>query len=416
MGHELIRHLVENTFPSPHAAAAAAPGARQNGPYLRIHALAVFVRNIEQSLRFYVDQLGFRALTDSTDELGRCVTVAPPDGTSILALICPKPGDEEYVLVGKGRFTVFVSDDIPAKFAEWKSRGVRFSHPPQREDWGGIVTGFEDVDGNRFALVGFDPANREIRAQRRAAQELEAARQVQAKLFPRVSPSLATLDCAAACVQARHVGGDYYDFLDLGRGRLGLLVADVCGKGMPAALLMSNLQAHVRNLCATYSYRPFVPIAIEQPARFLQTLNRLFFETTTDEAYATLLFIEYDEDQRRIRYANCGHLAGLILRRDDSVERLPSTCGVLGLFRNFDCVTEERQLAPGDTLCLYTDGLTESFNHAGEEFGEERLIESLRRHAQSSPEALVRLAVEQVQAFTSGEQHDDITLIVAKCQ
>ena len=416
MGHERIRNLLENTFPSPQAAADALPGGKQSGPYLRIHTLAVFVRDIDRSLGFYIDQLGFRALSDSSDDMGRCVTVAPPDGTSILALISPRPEAEEYALVGKGRFVVFVSDDVPAKFAEWKSRGVPFSHPPQLESWGGIVTGFEDVDGNRFSLVGFDSANREIQAQRRAAQEWEAARQVQAKLLPHSPPALATLDCAATCVQARQVGGDYYDYLDLGRGRLGLVVADVCGKGMAAALLMSNLQAHVRNLCARYSYRPYVPLVGEQPQRFLQTVNRLFFETTTEQAYATLLFIEYDDAERRVRYANCGHLAALLLRRDRTIERLTSTCGVLGLFKTWDCLTEERQLAPGDTLCLYTDGLTESFNNADEEFGEERLVDSLRRHCQASPQSLVQSLVEEVQSFGAGEQHDDITLIVARCK
>lgn len=135
-----------------------------------------------------------------------------------------------------------------------------------------------------------------------------------------------------------------------------------------------------------------------------------------EEAYATLLFIEYDDAVRRVRYANCGHLAGMLLRSDDSIERLPSTCGVLGLFKSWECMTEERQLLPGDTLCLYTDGVTEYFNSAGEEFGEKRLIESLRRHHLSPRQTLVRSTVEELQAFGDGEQHDDITLIVAKCK
>src|SRR5215831_4020947 len=169
MGHEQIRFLLEDTFPSPQGSRT---GPKQDGPHLRIHCLSVFVRNIEQSLQFYVGQLGFRALSDSTHDMGRCVTIAPPDGTAILALIAPIQDAEEYVLVGKGRFVVLLSDDVHAKFREWLGRGVRFSHPPQAEAWGGIVTGFEDIDGNRFSLVGFDSASREITAHRRAVQEL----------------------------------------------------------------------------------------------------------------------------------------------------------------------------------------------------------------------------------------------------
>jgi catechol 2,3-dioxygenase-like lactoylglutathione lyase family enzyme len=412
LGHEQIRYLLEDTFPSPKASTAP----KQDSPHLRIHCLSVFVRDIEQSLKFYIEQLGFRVLSDSTDDMGRWVTIAPPDGTAILALIAPRQDAEEYALVGKGRFVVFVSDDVPAKFSEWQSRGVRFSHPPHAEAWGGIVTGFEDIDGNRFSLVGFDSASREITAHRRAAQELEAARQVQSKLFPQVQPTLATLDYAGMCVQARHVGGDYYDFLDLGRRRLGLVVADICGKGMAAALLMSNLQAHVRNLCTIYSMRPYVPFVLEQPQRFLQTVNELFFETTTPEAYATLFFVEYDDESRRLRYANCGHIAALILRQDNTLERLTSICGVIGLFKDWVCSAQECVLASGDTLLLCSDGVTESFNHVGEDFGEQRLTEALQKYRDLPPQAIIRSIVDDVQRFSDEEQHDDMTLIVAKCR
>lgn len=413
MGHEQIRYLLEHTFPSPQASRNA---PKQDGPHLRIHCLSVFVRDIQRSLQFYVNQLGFRTLSDSTDEMGRSVTIAPPDGTAILALIAPRPEAEEYALVGKGRFVVFLSDDVPAKFNEWQNRGVRFTHPPQAEPWGGVVTGFEDIDGNRFSLAGFDSASREITAHRRAAQEVEAARQVQSRLFPHVQPALETLDYAGICVQARHVGGDYYDFIDLGRRRLGLIVADICGKGMAAALLMANLQAHVRNLCASYSMRPYVPIVVEQPQRFLHTINELFFETTRQESYATVFFVEYDDITRRLKYANCGHLAALILRHDDSLEHLPSNCPVMGLFKDWACSAEECALAPGDTLLLYSDGVIESFNRIGEEFGEEHLTETLRKYRELAPQAMVQSIVEDVQRFSDEEQHDDMTLIAAKCR
>ncbi len=294
------------------------------------------------------------------------------------------------------------------------------SAAPQGEQapvWGGIFTRFEDPDRNSFSLVSFDSISRAIEAQRRAraeqieserraAQELEIAKQVQARLFPQTLPASATLEYAGLCIQARQVGGDYYDFLNLGQERLGLVVGDIAGKGIAAALLMANLQANLRSQCA---------IALDQPEHFLQSVNRLFYENTADSAYATLFFAEYDGKLRHLRYANCGHLCALLFRKDDTIERLESTCSVLGLFQEWDCAIGECQLSPGDTLALYTDGVTECFNDAAEEFGERRLIEAVRRRPGLSPQALLQSVLEDVQRFGAREQHDDITLIVAKC-
>jgi hypothetical protein len=203
------------------------------------------------------------------------------------------------------------------------------------------------------------------------------------------------------------VGGDYYDFLDLGQQRLGLVAGDISGKGIAAALLMANLQANLRSQCA---------IALDQPQRFLQSVNRLFYENSTDSAYATLFFAEYDDRVRRLRYVNCGHLAALLLRQDGSLEKLDSTCTVLGLFKQWECSTGERLLSSGDTLAIYTDGIPESFNDAGEQFGEPCLIESLRRHRDQPSPVLVAAIVDDVKNFSPREQSDDITLIIAKCR
>jgi phosphoserine phosphatase RsbU/P len=143
-------------------------------------------------------------------------------------------------------------------------------------------------------------------------------------------------------------------------------------------------------------------------------VNQLFYENTPESAYATLIFAEYDDSTRRLRYANCGHLSALLLRRDRTVERLDSTCTVLGLFEEWDCCLDERQLSPGDTLALYTDGITEAFNERDEEFGESRLIDVLRTHADLSSKALLASIVSEVRQFSPQEQRDDITLIVAR--
>ena len=170
---------------------------------------------------------------------------------------------------------------------------------------------------------------------------------------------------------------------------------------------MANLQANLRSQCA---------IAIDQPQAFLRSVNRLFFENTTDGAYATLFFAEYDERRRRLRYVNCGHLPALLLRSGGGIERLEATCTVLGLFDKWDCEVEERQLDPGDTLVIYTDGVTESFHEHEEQFGEERLIAALKRNRYRASRELIAAVVKEVQEFSPNEQQDDITLIAAKCR
>ncbi|MDP8982366.1 MAG: SpoIIE family protein phosphatase [Acidobacteriota bacterium] len=400
-------------------------------PYLRIHAFNIYVRDQDLSVRFYVDQLGFNLVFDARLQSGgRWVAVSPPDGTAVLMLIAPAPDTKDYQLIGRPTQVVFLTEDVTAQFREWSRRGVQFQNTPRLKRlkyadgfvpaapvWGAVFTRFRDPDGNSFALVGFDEMARELEQQRRAAaeklelerraaQEMEIAKQVQARLFPQTLPPLKTLEYAGVCIQAREVGGDYYDFLDLGQERLGLVIGDIAGKGIAAALLMANLQANLRSQCAT---------ATDHPERFLKSVNQLFFENTIDSAYATLFFGEYDDHARRLRYANCGHLSGLLLRRDNTVERLCSNCTVLGIFKEWDCAIGECGLSAGDTLVLYTDGISESLNEAGEEFGEQGLLKALARRGDMSSQTLVSSVVDEVQKFGPHEQHDDITLIVARC-
>jgi serine phosphatase RsbU (regulator of sigma subunit)/catechol 2,3-dioxygenase-like lactoylglutathione lyase family enzyme len=432
------------------------PSPLRQAPHLRLHCVNVFVRDQDRSLRFFVDQLGFNIAYDTRVQSGeRWVGVAPPDGAAILSLIAPKPDSEQYKLIGRATQVVFVTEDVTAKFQEWSRRGVRFSTTPRLKRiryqlqpgqvaaptpgqgadsaaasktgmllgeetpvWGGIVARFRDIDGNSFALVSFDELTHAMEAQRRAtaakqeaerraAHELEIAKHVQSRLFPQTLPPLGTLEYAGVCIQARQVGGDYYDFLDLGQSRVGFVIADISGKGIAAALLMANLQANLRSLCA---------IARQQPDHLLRSVNQLFCENTTDGAYATLFFAEYDDSSRLLRYANCGHLPALLLRGDDTVTRLDATATVLGIFKEWECEMGECHLLPGDILALYTDGITESFNDDGEEFGESRLLDSLRRHRSLSSHVALASMVDEVIHFSPQEQHDDITLILAKCR
>jgi serine phosphatase RsbU (regulator of sigma subunit) len=403
---------------------------------LRVHCVKIYVRDQEKSLRFYLDELGFRLVADTLLQSGeRWLAVAPPDGDTLLALVTPEPNSRQAGLIGRPTDVVFVTNDVIGRYREWSKRGVKFLSAPKLRRvrpagtsaiatghespvWGGVFTHFKDLDGNSFSLVSFDEVTELIEqerraaaaraeAERRVAQELEIARQVQAHLFPQNLPALNTLEYAGRCHQARQVGGDYYDFLATGPNRLSLIIGDISGKGIAAALLMANLQANLRSQCAS---------AIDNLDLLLASVNRLFCENTPDNSYATFIFSEYDDHARRLRYANCGHLAGLVIRDGDRVERLEPTATVLGLFDSWQCSIAETDLFAGDLVALYTDGVTEACNGDGLEYGEGRLLDCLLRHRNLPADGLVAEIVDDVRRHCPHEQQDDITLVVAKCK
>jgi serine phosphatase RsbU (regulator of sigma subunit) len=327
-----------------------------------------------------------------------------------------EPGNPNSREPGQSAAVTFFTEDFDRKYKELCDRGVKITIAPQTPAWGGTFCRFEDPDGNPFDMAGFDEITQGVErrrrhiaaqqeAERRSAQELEIATQVQARLFPQRLPPVPGLDYAGLCRQARSVGGDYYDFLDLGAGRIALVVGDIAGKGMAAALLMANLQANLRSQCVD---------AVEHPGRVLHSVNRLLYENTDAHAYATLFFAEFDHAGGRLRYANCGHLPALVLRGNGAVERLDPTCTVIGMFPDWQCVLAESRIDTGDILALYTDGLTEFQITPDEEFGEERLAESLRRRSHLSASEMIAAILNDVNGYTTCEQCDDITLIVAK--
>ncbi|HXY41441.1 MAG TPA: SpoIIE family protein phosphatase [Vicinamibacteria bacterium] len=418
----------------------------QGGPsaddpsFLSLHGVRVLVRELDRSIRFYVDQLGFHLVIDARLQNGeRWVAVSPPDGSAVLTLVAPKAGSPEHKLVGRATQVVLITSDVAGRFQEWSRKGVRFSGAPRLRRikydpayspaaatprllgggepvWGNVSARFRDPDGNTFSLVSFDEVTEAVESERRAAaerreaerrtaHELAIAREVQARLFPQSRPRLSSLEYAGACLPARAVGGDYYDFLSLGEDRLGLVIGDVMGKGMAAALLMANLQANVRSQVA---------VALDEPSRLLRSVNALFCDNSPEGAFASLFFADYHDSSGLVRYVNCGHLCGLHLGGNGGVSRLGPTSTVLGLFRDFECSVGECRLEHGDLLALYTDGVTEAFDGAGEEFGEGRLLDALRRHRDRPPEALLASLLDEVRSFSRQEQHDDLTVIVAR--
>jgi sigma-B regulation protein RsbU (phosphoserine phosphatase) len=246
-----------------------------------------------------------------------------------------------------------------------------------------------------------------LETERRAAQEVEIAAEVQRRLLPQTRRTLRTGEYDGRCVQAKAIGGDYYDFIDLGADQIGLVLADVSGKGIYAALLMANLQAQLRSLSARAS---------ESLPRWLESVNHAFYESTARNHYATLFMGAYDDAQRRLRYVNCGHLPPMLLRASGALERLEVTAGAVGLFDDWSCTVGETHMAPGDLLVIASDGVTEATSPGGDEFGEAKLAEAIGGTGGRSPSDVIDAIISAVRTFTAGEQTDDLTLAVLRAR
>jgi sigma-B regulation protein RsbU (phosphoserine phosphatase) len=230
------------------------------------------------------------------------------------------------------------------------------------------------------------------------------AREVQAGLLPRRSPRLETLACAGVTCPAEGLGGDWFDFLKPSPRRLAIALGDISGKSVPAALMSASLQATLR---AHYA------LGGGDLAARLESINRLFHECTASGHFASLFLGEYDDRNRRLRYANCGHVPPLLLRADGEPEWLASTATLLGILPDWRCAIAETTLSAGDTLLLYSDGATEARNPAGEEYGEQRLAASFHAARRMPLPALLEVVAREVRMFTGGRMADDLTLVVA---
>ncbi len=240
---------------------------------------------------------------------------------------------------------------------------------------------------------------------RRLEEELSIGQRIQKTFLPERDPKVPNFDIAGAYYSSGLVGGDYYDYVRITEGHLGIVVADVSGKGIPAALIMAafraSLIAEVRN---NYAIRTV-----------FTKVNRLLWESIEIDRFVTAIYGVLDIQARRFTYVNAGHNPGLLYRATtDSFENLDSTGPLLGTLEGATFKERQVEIRPGDILTLYTDGITESMSAAEELFGEERLKDVVRSRRGGSAAEIVRAIRETVSAFAGGEPDDDLTLVLLK--
>jgi len=241
----------------------------------------------------------------------------------------------------------------------------------------------------------------ESRALQLHQQDFELAREIQRALMPTTLPQIQGCELAAGCQPARMVGGDYFDAIRLGDARAAIAIGDVSGKGMAAALLMSNLQAIVR---------AFAPAGLA-PNELCAKANQLIAANVAPGKYITFFYAVIDTVHMRLDYCNAGHNPPILRRRDGTIESLREGGPVLGVLPAAAYAAGSVELGSGDCLVLYTDGISEAFNADDEEFGEERLILPLKQPGDGAEERRQRIMVA-VTEFSNGNFHDDATMMI----
>ena len=235
--------------------------------------------------------------------------------------------------------------------------------------------------------------------------ELRQAADIQRRSLPAAAPLVPGLDLAGYNAASRSVGGDYYDFLALPDGRHGCVLADVAGKGMPAALVMMNLQARVQVLSETQF----------EPAAFMTTLDRVMQKTCPDDRFITVFYCAVDPAGGHLRYTNAGHNPPVLVRADGTVEWLREGGPVLGVLPQVYFGASDARLTEGDTLVVYSDGLTEATDPQDAEFGEERLASTVVAHrAGSAQEVVAALQASVAEWCGDAPLKDDLTVVVVK--
>ena len=236
-------------------------------------------------------------------------------------------------------------------------------------------------------------------------QEVGLAAKIQRDLLPRNNPGLAGYDIFARSIAAQSIGGDYFDFIPMNDGRMALCLGDVSGKGLPASLLMANLQATLRGQT----------LVSHQPSECLLRSNKLLYESTSPEKFATLFYGVIDTKHHSIHYSNAGHDWPFHISKENSIERLKVGGLMIGLLPQASYEDMEVPLQQGDILVIQSDGVSEAMNANHEQFGEERLQTLLIEHKEKTAEEIIDIVVKEVRKHAGAHpQSDDITMMVIK--
>jgi sigma-B regulation protein RsbU (phosphoserine phosphatase) len=262
---------------------------------------------------------------------------------------------------------------------------------------------WEDVTLLEILQREIEEAQATKRSDARQKREFEEARLIQRGLLPTTTPQLAGLRLASSWQPANGVGGDCFDMLTFGTGAMGVYIADVAGKGVPAALLMSNLQAAVRAFAQEGA----------APGSVCTSVNRLLCRNMASGRFVTFCYTRIDIAAGKLTYANAGHNPPLLVRANGAIDLLSPGGTVLGVFAESTYEQGDFALRAGDRLILYTDGITEGRNAAGDEFGEEGLSASASRHRALGADDMLAAMLKDIEAFNGGVYEDDATLIVA---
>lgn len=239
----------------------------------------------------------------------------------------------------------------------------------------------------------------------RMQEEIRLAAVIQLELLPREPPTIPGYDIAGTSIPAQQVGGDYFDFIPVEGNRLAICLGDVSGKGLPASLLMANLQATLRSQTLLET----------APSESIRRSNQLLYRSTDPEKFATLFYGILDFESHQLTFSNAGHENPFLYGTNSSPVRLETGGTVLGVVENFPFEEEAVSVNPGDTLVVFSDGITEAFDTTDDQFGEERLAKIIAKHKDESALAITNCIIDEVKRHAgSAPQADDLTLVVVK--
>jgi sigma-B regulation protein RsbU (phosphoserine phosphatase) len=373
-----------------------------NGPYQPTYALGY---DPIPSVLFAEDAATVRQLRDAKEP----ARVYFDDPNSWLYKT-PEMTDDERARLAELQPELLLPLSVKDKLLGFISLGQKRSEEPYSPTDLRLLESVAAQTGLALEVARLTTAIGEEMAQReRLNRELEIAREVQQRLFPQTLPSIPDLDFCGACRPALGVGGDYYDFLALPQGKLGIALGDVSGKGIAAALMMASLQASLRAEASR---------GTDDLGALIQKVNHLLHDTTAENRYATFFYAQYDPAARRLNYVNAGHNPPMLLRKSDrrtDVIRFEIGGTVIGLFEHFAFEQGTVTLDAGDLFVAFTDGITETMNPADEEWGETNLIRTLQGCDGLTASEIIPNVMDAADGFAAGaKQHDDMTLVVLR--